>query len=1601
MNVLRILNEIFTGIPENIQNMIETERTNEIPSAQLRNYFFDSLFPSIKLDNSSISSIKFNLDRNTNNLMLRITSIFAKCTMQQKQPNLHINFQFSFPKNVSLTIEHLELSLSDSIVLTAEELTLSKKKIETNNLNFSIFSMNILENFGFVLEFYEMNESLQNSNNGNENDQNLNQKSDTKIGLLKLFQKKVELNCVYDTIFALYELHSNLFYNIDIDCHFDEVILHFPKFNLLISSFTFKDSLLNINKMELKTQKHFYKISNISYSKGKGVQITDFESDLFTISLPILFETNERNTEDRYIIDEVKFNGEYEVLFEILHFLQSDFIFALSVLPQRCNTNKISIQINKASLAGIQSSIFCVFDKGFSQFVLSDLVFYTDIYPTKQSIPVITKGTIELVRENDGSSVIFNTFVNIHELRITIDEIEPLFLFCKKFLVFFIHEQIPMVNFNVTPSKIILCTKSNQKKHQILRISIKDFITSFSTNSNILSAKIPLMISSEWWNPITSFWDSFVEEFPCDISITQSFKEVTILASVRQEIIANISTQMLQKLKDIMKKNELRTESVFLSNELNTVLNISVDGGEIFQLNSNEIKDLGDATTESFIRVDLYETIFNVVAIDNPMFISPHYAIVPDSYKGGKLIRFCSRYSLRNNIPTDIYLFMDDKEHNKSQKILIETGKKHPIPPDFFDANFSIQLEDQMAETILSFKLSNIPKRYKVSSAASFIDCFFSIEEDPVTLCNIITIDCPLLFENITPFQVTCSFTIGESTRVSQAEPFQTSSVQITDSILSQQNENQMEIMANIPGFGFSSTSLLPFLSKTLLSFPDGSNLFCEMTQLESSQLKVTLYPSIIFHSFFTQPLFYGTVQQVHPISKGYGMVTLPNSKEEDQNHPTSSTQSQEKNKLSNEYDVCVSADEERTSILELKGGITHTKMLETEFESCYVPIVISFGEHERGIKEVIINPRISIENDLDVDLTFSFESPSLNFSIPARKSSDATFSNKDFLYTITCDYGSINNMFLINPLVTVFRFRPDPKMKRKETKEEAFILLEIVTENQTSKVRFSYATMPAPFVLINNLEEGYDIYAQQEERSFPIKISPQSCSIVPFDAPFSEPVLMITIAGKSQLLQLNRSYAERISFPFRIGSGLIFFEMHNVTSSTRALTISTTFPEEDIEKLIISFSFDIKRLSISFFDNSMFEFLLLTFNKVFLDLSTEPNYERSLVFSIESAQIDDQQSFSKSGVIMIGSNVGREPFIKIRAHFDKHLKSLNSLHVKVQPMTFSICSSFLSDLLTYFKDYMCLLEMNPNMKKVYALREIEIEPITMKLLFLQMNKRIAHYDKNYTPLEIEDCRCSINICSLKACDAMLSPYAIQDMFLNHIRRYFNIVYSRLHKVEPTAPNSIPFSKHQANLIVSESSKPKTDMEIERIHHIAQIKANDVFPVLNNSILTYLEYTDTSSTVLVPSISDQLSPETRNIGQRLKNQKFFCRKCITAMSDNLISAAIILKKQLYQDKRGDKLVFLSAVGDKDTTVAAITTSQLFLILPDTKQILAKLNLDLVEIKRISQQRLCLNVESLPNGTQGGEIFLDFETSLQADKFLTIFHSTFNQLFYKI
>lgn len=660
-----------------------------------------------------------------------------------------------------------------------------------------------------------------------------------------------------------------------------------------------------------------------------------------------------------------------------------------------------------------------------------------------------------------------------------------------------------------------------------------------------------------------------------------------------------------------------------------------------------------------------------------------------------------------NNISGKIYSYssnLTDKSSNYNLvKLFInsDNNKKNIKKDNNLNHSNDEYNRENLLESFDYFLSSLIPNIYFYISEHSLLKLSLAFKlSNPVSPLNRVLEIRPLfVVRNDLPFDVVCTFLSGSKDSVTTVNATPNGTFELNDfnsnvygiqftaliislgiskTIKTNCSGNYIPDNNNPPRSIFKSPKVTPFshiLQKeiiTISSKNDPNNIlmsfyltfnYCETT----GQFVFYLFsPIVIVNKTLINPLFINDGQRVLEFKQSNFPVGEDHKNEE--NFPTFTTNSTNYESLS----ISVSKEgpfvplSEMSQFLNISAG-----------NDLIYPFYIEFRKMNEFTTYLELRPRLSIINKMPFEINFttknkpkmkkfisnnSNEFSEFSFTVSPNESKTITKCRNDFSFSISPPgFPDLDDFIFQNPISTVFRFTNE---------EEEKIVHFQLDKNQNSKSSsyLSYSSylaifepasicMPCPtmFVIVNNIS-NFPIHAQQCEDSMPIRISPNSTSLFPFDAPFSTPVVMITIAGKSQLIPLQNELKASL-FPFKVGSEKIYADLIVLSpgkeeekvpnpnrKTVQALIIGyqpfsivknnkTEKPpflsNPEIEKYNFTFNLAISDLNVSFFTKGLEEFILVNAKLIQAELNSS-----QFNFSINSIQIDDQISFLRETVV-------------------------------------------------------------------------------------------------------------------------------------------------------------------------------------------------------------------------------------------------------------------------------------------------------------------------------------------------------------------------------
>ncbi|OHT13938.1 hypothetical protein TRFO_15841 [Tritrichomonas foetus] len=1009
----------------------------------------------------------------------------------------------------------------------------------------------------------------------------------------------------------------------------------------------------------------------------------------------------------------------------------------------------------------------------------------------------------------------------------------------------------------------------------------------------------------------------------------------------------------------------------------------------VYILQKNEKKLLQNTNINSYIEFPSLEMTLLINQLSEAHLISKDFAISTSlNPNGGKLIEIMPRFEIRNVTPNPIKLFIEStnnyhvissygrfplQERQCVSKIAFSYASNNDLSShDSYsktDTN-TTDIKPTKYDQLKWFYLSKLPDIYDIKNMS------LSLSFKKQGLATHIIAKSLYLIRNHLPFQVICTFiSKGRVSTVTADIDSKT-----TMDLCLHSHHLGIEFTVCVNPLGISRTIVTNQLPQNeVISY--GNLAFCVRFFYSNNkkQFIFDLYSPVIIENRTNLPLY---------LSDNDNLFRL-----EDSNFPHDEL-STEQNKWPtyssiNTYKSLSLSTQEDGPFVPLPQ-LSQNVNLDISKNIMY-PAFIKCSRIDIYTTEFIIYPRLQIVNHLSYDLKFIYKGG--EFNVESKSSQIVIKSNPNLTFSISAlDFQKIDYFSFQNQISTVFRFANED--------EQSNVHLTIdKNKNGLIIANFDEAHLPAPFVIVNNLH-NYPIYAQQSEHFMPMRIPANSTSMFPFDSPFSEPSVMITVAGKSQLVPLHHEIRST-QFPFKIGSEKIFADLIILSRGVQALIIG--YHPYTIEQRNITFNVLINTISISFFTENLEEFLLVTAKSMIYKM-----YKNSFNFTLESLQIDDQMSSNKSAVILksstinhvnsknsennayIDNKVNRIPFVNAALTFDSNLLNTQSFKLLVQPFDIQFDPTFIHDLIAYLIQFSSIKELKKTLQipnSVLCLQNFTIHPILTNVSCRYLpNRQIHIFNSNneskttsfLTKVFVQDRNCSVGFGSLVIDDVILRADALFDILKTHYNYFFNNAVCFLTSTAHTERPVVSLSRFQASAIASEFYKPcEIDFDQELIDFgngkkLLNLTRIEVFPVLTGGLSMSLKYNNGHLIQLEQAL------DSSKFGKRISTQKFFIGNRVAYLTPELITVETLVKKQLLSGYKNafEKIRFLEYYGTSGA-IACLTDSVLYLYSLPNYKITQKVQISNVEEVARSRNKITIILKRYSKWKSYEPICIDF------------------------
>ena len=1154
---------------------------------------------------------------------------------------------------------------------------------------------------------------------------------------------------------------------------------------------------------------------------------------------------------------------------------------------------------------------------------------------------------------------------------------------------------------------------------------IKTLLNYNKSKENIIYGNEAIHISNHLDSPI-----SFTIINPAGELATRTKSFISLKQS-----ISSHSTE-----KDPSFKNDIASFPVNTRNSksLSSIMN-SENTKKVFILHNKEILELQQANAMTIIQFLDLKTIIPIANLTQPIFLQSDIVIKPSIHeKGGKLIEILSRYEIKNQLPITLKCAIGDIIHPvKPNETLSLNEKQYKEGKFSLYANQNKQNNNIWDISRPFFSFNQIPN-FIITKG----DISLSVSNVKENLRNYLIVKPLFVVRNLLPFGIICTFVEQERSYIVTVDAGAKSS----SNFLLESAPFGIEFTASIYPLGISKSIVTTKIPQIEIVEMNGISFYLKFyLNTDTMQYFFELFASTIIENHTGIPLFFNDGENVYKCSKDNSLFKdIFISLKKNELFPHSNAMSKleinpepvanlnQPNNLCTQFYISVSKN---GPFILLPKSTQNINLPVTSIDKDNIevfPIFIETTKLSSSARVYYIYPKLLIHNNLPFDIKMIYNKNCGEFTVKSQEKFIVTKSTPSLIFSISAlDYSPVDNFILRNPFSTIFRLADEDSQKiinitiSHPIKNSEYIDFVSSEENQIV-CKLSEAFLPSPFVIVNNLP-NYPIYAQQSENLMPIRVLANSTSLFPFDAPFSEPAIMITISGKSQLVPLHHEIRSTI-FPFKIGSEKVFADVvvisknvlalvigyhpfafdqviesndpndmnSNIETSRSSLTISSSssamFSGENNPKT--TFQCSIHSISISFFTQSLQEFLKLSLFKIKSELSSN-----AFSFIINSVQLDNQQNSSKKGSIIMKSSSSIEAdsesafesnfhstttltslnknFIQLAISYDSNFLNMQVFKLLIQPLDIQFDAYFLSQLISYLKNFKVLKKfiLKKIPKATLCLQNLTIHPILMNISCFSsdsqknafdlkrnssFNQDFPRFNKIYSRMKkmfSNEKSCSVGFGSFVCDDMILQIRALLDILKVHYSFFYNNAvsymwaYNNINQSYNNSkmPNQLDYdleheslvilSRFQASAMASEFYKP-CDVEFDNVGNkkLLNLQKIDVFPTLAQSLNTVLKYKDNH---LIPL--EQL-PDLSKLNKKVSPRKSFISNKINFLTIEQVNIESLIKKNENED-----LIYFLEYCDSMNMVITITHNFVY-----TYEILRNKNLTKYQISSIDK-----------------------------------------------
>lgn len=809
--------------------------------------------------------------------------------------------------------------------------------------------------------------------------------------------------------------------------------------------------------------------------------------------------------------------------------------------------------------------------------------------------------------------------------------------------------------------KVQFCqsNKNSSKEHPSLLILIPPIDIAASNLEGRTNFVAQTSFSLKHFNSCTGNLDSVIDDTELILSFTNTGERIDIVSLIDKPLSISLSYHLLREVMGLLAASIEPRHSHGIDMNPNFWLHstcfdeiiVSVTGASTLFLFPGDLVPAFFIQSDSAIIVSINgrSTKLHPTDILYPVQLSENVVIAKHPYNGGMMLEFVTKYSIRNELSFDLYIYVKAKSGFVFLCVLPKKEIRSLLPYTgaYFFAS-SKEMPSTKPHLVVLGPEENVSK-CEVFTTENYVPCIITKKKSDIFGFDILTISEEFTLKNLVPYAMHYNIN-GKKFLAMYGE---------TIPIPSFGNVSYVSISASYDDTHYPSGGWLYFNRSEIQYFPAYVCKNVTLSAVVEDHTVIIYSPAVIFNSTSNILKFEDDV--VHP-----GSFTLWAQK----SITKIPVEIPERTvKVENIIDLSIPGSRQEFFLKNASNGLFTPLRYQSERQN---------GDFNRTIA-ITITDGLRVDNKLDYGIVLvpdceeSLSIDPMDFFVPKETMKIMKIISKDKKYNLRLSGDNIVRSIVLN--------KPRPKTVFRMLRDGKVEFIEIEVKDEVTSIFVTLRKVfQSRYVISNDLSFPISFYHVHENEK--VDVGPNSFEDFAFEEPFGpkqivfiiqEYKFFISLEDNTRIITLNRVFNQhKVSVYIKYVKGQC------------RISVVKDRPQIESTKTIARFEFAVQSIYLSILDELFRELICASFNCIDIIADLKDDLINTIV-KCDNMTVDDQNPSASHPAILRSEN---KTFFDMTVIFPTDVlqsHEITYMSITMQPLHVYVVPQFLSDIYSFF----------------------------------------------------------------------------------------------------------------------------------------------------------------------------------------------------------------------------------------------------------------------------------------------------------------------------